>query len=425
MTEFSPPRRRVALWTLVGALLALPAAARESGEPQRFHVVYAGQRLTAIAKRYKVSVDAIRVANGMGKAERLRVGEKLIIPGLDDPDGSKARALYPPVHPTDGTTVPASTRKDRDDKDDDSDRDSDSDDGPRTHKVYAGQRLESIAKRYKVTVDALCAANGITRRVKLHAGQVLNIPRPSDHVGAKTDDDDFDDKHGAHKLPRLGLRKGYLDLFTYSSHFHGYAVDKKGKVTPQAEAEVSKLFGAGGPRPETDSRLIRLLAKMSDKFGSRPIRIVSGYRTRSFFEDSRHKLSRAVDFSIPGVDNVTVRDYLRTLSDVGVGYYPNSSFVHLDVRDTNTYWVDYAGPGEPPRDTNKRDHDEEAEGDLRDPEVRDGDRPSEREAPTLDAPSEPLGTSALPAPGAAAPAVTPPTVTPPTVAPPTTQNTPK
>ncbi len=420
MTEFSPPRRCVALCTLAGALLALPASARESGEPQRFHVVYAGQRLSTLAKRYKVTVDAIRMANGMGKAERLKVGEKLIIPGLDDPDGSKARALYPPAHPTDGATTPASTRKDRDDRDDDGDRESDSDDGPRTHKVYAGQRLESIAKRYKVTVEALCSANGITRRVKLHAGQVLNIPRSGEHIGAKTDDDDLDDKHGAHKLPRLGLRKGYLDLFTYSGHFHGYAVDKKGKVTPLAETEVSKLFGAGGPRPETDPRLIRLLAKVSDKFGSRPIRIVSGYRTRSFFEDSRHKLSRAVDFSIPGVDNVTVRDYLRTLTDVGVGYYPNSSFVHLDVRDANTYWVDYAGPGEAPRGTNKRDHDEEAEGDLRDPEVTEGDRPTEREAPELDAAASPLGTSPLPVPAAAAlaPAV-------PTPTPATNQNTPR
>ncbi len=416
MTVFSPSRRRLALCTLAGALLALSASARESGEPQRFHVVYAGQRLSTIAKRYKVTVDAIRMANGMGKTERLKVGEKLIIPGLDDPDGSKARALYPPAHPTDSTT-PASTRKDRDDKDEDGDRDSDSDDGPRTHKVYAGQRLESIAKRYKITVEALCAANGITRRVKLHTGQVLNIPRPGEHIGAKTDDD-LDDKHGAHQLPRLGLRKGYLDLFTYSGHFHGYAVDKKGKVTPLAETEVSKLFGAGGPRPETDPRLIRLLAKVSDKFGSRPIRIVSGYRTRSFFEDSRHKLSRAVDFSIPGVDNVTVRDYLRTLTDVGVGYYPNSSFVHLDVRDTSTYWVDYAGPGEAPRGTNKRDHDEEAEGDLRDPEVTEGDRPTEREAPELDAAGSPLGTSPLPAPAAAAIAPAAPT-------PAATQNTPR
>jgi hypothetical protein len=32
-----------------------------------------------------------------------------------------------------------------------------------------------------------------------------------------------------------------------------------------------------------------------------------------------------------------------------VGYYPNSTFVHLDVRDTPATWIDYSKPGEPPR----------------------------------------------------------------------------
>ena len=402
MTEFRQSRRLFALCTLFGALLQVPAVARESGEPQRFHVVYRGQRLNTIARRYKVTVEAVRNANGLSKNARLKPGDKLTIPGLDDPDGNRARTLYPPQHPSDVATLPVSTRKDKDDRDDE--RESDADDGPRTHKVYPGQRLESIAKRYKITLEALCAANGITRRTKLHAGQVLTIPRPGDPMANGDTDDDPHDLHSAHKLPRLGLRKGYLDLFTYSGRFHGYAVDKKGKVTPTAQGEVSKLFGATGTRPATDPRLIRLLARVSDKFGSRPLRIVSGYRTRSFFEDSRHKMSRAVDFSIPGIDNVTVRDYLRTLPSVGVGYYPNSSFVHLDVREASTYWVDFAGPGERPRGTRAHDHDQEAEGDLQDPEVSEGDRPSEAPAPSLDvapsplAPSEPSLPPVVPAP---------------------------
>jgi len=380
-------RRRLALLTLIGALWAAPSNARESGEPQRFHVVYAGQRLTSIAKRYKVSVDAIRTANGLAKNARLKPGDKLTIPGLDDPDGTRARTLYPPQHVNDAV-IPASTRKDKEDKDQESDSD---DDGARTHKVYSGQRLESIAKRYQVSVESLCAANGITRKAKLRAGQVLAVPRPGDSLSSI--EAEFA-RQG--KLPQNGSRKGYLDLFNYSGHFRGYALDGKGKVTPTAQTEVSKLFGATGSRPETDPRLIRLLAKVSGHFGSRPIRIVSGYRTRSFYEDSRHKLSRAVDFSIPGIDNVTLRDYLRTLTSVGVGYYPNSSFVHLDVRETNTYWVDYAGPGEAPRKTNRRshdhDHDQEAEGDLQDPEVSEGDRPSPVEPPILTPPA----TSAVP-----------------------------
>ena len=167
MPEFCNRPRCIALFALLGLVLTLPAQARESGEPQRFHVVYAGQRLNAIARRYKVSVEAIRTANGLAKNALLKPGEKLTIPGLDDPDGSRARTLYPPANPSDVATLPASTRKDKDDrnKTDDADREPETDDGPSSHKVYAGQRLESIAKRYNVSVDALCAANGITRRV--------------------------------------------------------------------------------------------------------------------------------------------------------------------------------------------------------------------------------------------------------------------
>jgi hypothetical protein len=76
---------------------------------------------------------------------------------------------------------------------------------------------------------------------------------------------------------------------------------------------------------------------------------VSGWRDHSYFEDSRHKHSQAVDFSIQGVDNTVLRDYVRRFRNCGIGYYPNSSFVHLDVRDAAAYWVDYAGPGEAPR----------------------------------------------------------------------------
>jgi hypothetical protein len=39
-----------------------------------------------------------------------------------------------------------------------------------------------------------------------------------------------------------------------------------------------------------------------------------------------------------------------------VGYYPNSSFLHLDVRGYNSYWIDYAGPGEAPRKRSGKKH---------------------------------------------------------------------
>ena len=53
----------------------------------------------------------------------------------------------------------------------------------------------------------------------------------------------------------------------------------------------------------------------------------------------------ACDFRVVGVGNTQLRDYLRqTFKKVGVGYYPNSSFVHLDVRkDQSAFWIDYSG----------------------------------------------------------------------------------
>jgi hypothetical protein len=56
----------------------------------------------------------------------------------------------------------------------------------------------------------------------------------------------------------------------------------------------------------------------------------------------------ACDFRVEGVKDTELRDYLRrTFDKVGVGYYPNSSFVHLDVRkDRSAFWIDYSGPGD-------------------------------------------------------------------------------
>ncbi|HEY2513991.1 MAG TPA: hypothetical protein VGI39_24155, partial [Polyangiaceae bacterium] len=31
------------------------------------------------------------------------------------------------------------------------------------------------------------------------------------------------------------------------------------------------------------------------------------------------------------------------------GYYPNSTFVHMDVREKSAFWIDFSRPGEPPR----------------------------------------------------------------------------
>jgi hypothetical protein len=148
---------------------------------------------------------------------------------------------------------------------------------------------------------------------------------------------------------RAAKNKGHIDVSTPFSHFSGPVIDSNGRLHGSGVRTLNNLLGAGGGHPALPERLIRLLVEVSDTFGGRPIRLVSGYRTNSYYQDSRHKQSAAIDFLVVGVPNAVVVDYLREFEDVGVGYYPNSSFVHMDVRNQSAYWVDYAGPGEPPR----------------------------------------------------------------------------
>jgi len=49
--------------------------------------------------------------------------------------------------------------------------------GPITHVVQPGENLFRIARRYGTTVDAIVAANALTDRRIIHAGQRLAIPR--------------------------------------------------------------------------------------------------------------------------------------------------------------------------------------------------------------------------------------------------------
>ena len=51
------------------------------------------------------------------------------------------------------------------------------------HVVADGQTLGKIAKRYQISIAALCKANGISRREKIKAGQHLTIPGPDDADG--------------------------------------------------------------------------------------------------------------------------------------------------------------------------------------------------------------------------------------------------
>jgi uncharacterized protein YcbK (DUF882 family) len=80
------------------------------------------------------------------------------------------------------------------------------------------------------------------------------------------------------------------------------------------------------------------------------IDIVCGYRTpwsNSFLrsrsaatgvaEHSQHMLAKAIDIRVPGVSTLTLRNAALALHAGGVGFYPVSQFVHVDVGPVRTW----------------------------------------------------------------------------------------
>ena len=96
-------------------------------------------------------------------------------------------------------------------------------------------------------------------------------------------------------------------------------------------------FSKSGAYHPIDPRLVTLLGDAERPF-RRPRRR-GRQRLSAFSTADSSRATRTTTRGGPstspfeGVANETLRDFCRRLRNVGVGYYPNSRFVHLDVRD--------------------------------------------------------------------------------------------
>ena len=102
-----------------------------------------------------------------------------------------------------------------------------------------------------------------------------------------------------------------------------------------------------------DPKLFDLLVKLSTALG-RPngeIDVVCGYRTpqtnqflrihtAGVAEHSLHMQAMAIDIRIPGVRTSQVRETALMLHQGGVGYYPHSNFVHVDIGRVRQWCLD-------------------------------------------------------------------------------------
>jgi uncharacterized protein YcbK (DUF882 family) len=212
--------------------------------------------------------------------------------------------------------------------------------GDVTYVVQRGHTLESIAARYHVDPRALAAANHLKEGDPLRPGQRLVIPG----TGPGARHQAAPDAHG--RFERDVVRAVRLD-----EEFRIRMKDGRGRVPAASLKSFERLMRQGEAMHPPDPRLVALIGVVSNHFAGRTLEVVSGYRAYTptqYTPQSRHNFGKALDFRVRGIPNEVLRDFCRTLHNTGCGYYPNSTFVHMDVRDASAYWVDLSHPGEPP-----------------------------------------------------------------------------
>jgi uncharacterized protein YcbK (DUF882 family) len=148
------------------------------------------------------------------------------------------------------------------------------------------------------------------------------------------------------------------ELFAVNTHeSFKLRPDAKGRITKAALRGWNRFLRCHhtGRVHQMSSRLAQLIYDVDKHFGFKRILVVAGYRAPRVAREkgnpkSPHKKGVACDFRIEGIANTELRDFERTLPRVGVGYYPNSDFVHLDVdplrNKRSAFWIDYSRPGE-------------------------------------------------------------------------------
>jgi uncharacterized protein YcbK (DUF882 family) len=122
------------------------------------------------------------------------------------------------------------------------------------------------------------------------------------------------------------------------------ARDDGGFAAADLDRVAHLLRASGGEEHPIDPRTLSLVYAIQIHFGVPEIGVVSGYRVPRPGSRSNHGKGRALDIVVPGVADEEVARFTRGVGFVGVGVYPSSQFVHVDIRSRSYFWVDYSGP---------------------------------------------------------------------------------
>lgn len=145
-------------------------------------------------------------------------------------------------------------------------------------------------------------------------------------------------------LPSQGERRlGFYNLHTGESFEGPYWAE--GTYIPDALTELRYVLRdfRTGEQHEIDRNLLDLLVALRTQLETwAPFQVISGYRspkTNAMLREeshgvaahSYHMVGKAIDIRVEGRSLATLHNTALALGRGGVGYYPASDFVHVDV----------------------------------------------------------------------------------------------
>lgn len=291
------------------------------------HTVQQKQTIHIIAEAYGITANKILKANNVKDKDVIQPGQKILVPGVKKVVGvwgveTVGGGVAGSNAVKSGKVVKAGV----------------------LHTVMPGQTLWDISKAYKTKINNILKVNGLKNQNKIKAGMKILIPEAKKVVAvpcSKKSSMMYVHPITFHRIHTGETRN--LNLFTPAGkiNWKQYKIFKKMMFDHRANKQHN-----------INTRLVYLLGKVAQHFNFKTIIIYSGFRAHDKSQhtrESKHNVGRAIDFAMEGVSNWTLMKYCRTFSNVGVGYYPKSYFIHLDVREKPAFWIDYSGPGKKPK----------------------------------------------------------------------------
>ena len=159
--------------TVVAILFVWGWNSSVSAQGGTIHIVQSGETLSSIARRYGVSLDALARHNGIVNVNLLRVGQSLCIPATVS---SSPRSSSPArTQPDAGNPAPVATRSYSGETWAPTPSATPSSTRLTVYTVRSHDSLFAIARRFRVSVEALKQRNGIQGDF-IRVGQRLIIP---------------------------------------------------------------------------------------------------------------------------------------------------------------------------------------------------------------------------------------------------------